>query len=44
MDLMSPVATVVGVDHQQVRVNGTELHYVSAGTEGSPVALIHGFP
>jgi pimeloyl-ACP methyl ester carboxylesterase len=44
MDVMSPVATVPGVDHQRVRVNGTELHYVSAGTEGSPVLLVHGFP
>jgi pimeloyl-ACP methyl ester carboxylesterase len=41
---ISPVATVVGVDHQHVRVNATELHYVSAGTEGSPVVLVHGFP
>ena len=24
--------------------NGTESHYVSAGTEGSPVLLVHGFP
>src|SRR4029077_8931314 len=38
------VATVTVVDHQRVRVNGTELHYVSAGTEGSPVLLVHGFP
>jgi pimeloyl-ACP methyl ester carboxylesterase len=44
MEVMSPVATVVGVDHQRVRVNGTELRYVSAGTEGSPVLLVHGFP
>jgi pimeloyl-ACP methyl ester carboxylesterase len=44
MDVMSPVATVTGVDHERVRVNGTELHYVSAGTEGSPVLLVHGFP
>ena len=35
---------VTGVDHQRVRVNGTELHYVSAGTQGSPVLLVHGFP
>jgi len=39
-----PPATVAGVDHQRVRLNGTELHYVSAGTEGSPVLLVHGFP
>lgn len=32
------------VDHHHVRVNGTELHYVSAGTHGSPVLLVHGFP
>ncbi len=44
MDVMSPVATIPGVDHQRVHVNGTELHYVSAGTEGSPVLLVHGFP
>jgi pimeloyl-ACP methyl ester carboxylesterase len=44
MDLISPVATVTDVDHQRVHVNGTELHYVSAGTEGSPVLLVHGFP
>jgi pimeloyl-ACP methyl ester carboxylesterase len=43
MDAMPP-ATVAGVDHQRVRLNGTELHYVSAGTDGSPVLLVHGFP
>lgn len=31
-------------EHHRVRVNGTELHYVSAGTAGSPVLLVHGFP
>lgn len=30
--------------HHTVRLNGTELHYVSAGTEGTPVLLVHGFP
>lgn len=31
--------------HQhRVSVNGTELHYVAAGTAGSPVLLVHGFP
>ncbi|MCX4649703.1 MULTISPECIES: alpha/beta hydrolase [unclassified Streptomyces] len=37
-------ATIPGVDHHRVSVNGTELHYVSAGTAGSPVLLVHGFP
>jgi len=31
-------------DHHHVHLNGTELHYVSAGTAGSPVLLVHGFP
>ncbi len=44
MEGMSPAATVAGVDHHRVDVNGTELHYVSAGAEGSPVLLVHGFP
>jgi pimeloyl-ACP methyl ester carboxylesterase len=44
MDLPSPVATVPDVDHQRVHVNGTVLHHISAGTEGSPVLLVHGFP
>ena len=41
---LKPVATIAGVDHHRVRLNGTELHYVSAGAEGSPVLLVHGFP
>ncbi|MFD7023829.1 alpha/beta fold hydrolase [Promicromonospora sukumoe] len=32
------------VAHHTVRLDGTELHYVSAGTAGSPVLLVHGFP
>lgn len=32
------------VDHHRAAVNGTELHYVSAGTHGAPVLLVHGFP
>ena len=30
--------------HHQADVNGTELHYVSAGIDGPPVLLVHGFP
>ncbi|TDD62739.1 alpha/beta hydrolase [Kribbella antibiotica] len=30
--------------HHTVTVNGAELHYVAAGSEGSPVLLVHGFP
>lgn len=37
-------ATIPGVTHHQADVNGTSLHYVSAGTSGSPVLLIHGWP
>lgn len=37
-------ATISGVDHHHVDVNGTTLHYVSAGSSGSPILLVHGFP
>lgn len=37
-------ATIPAVEHHRIRVNGTELHYVSAGTAGSTVLLVHGFP
>lgn len=30
--------------HETVEVNGTVLHYVTAGGSGSPVLLVHGFP
>jgi pimeloyl-ACP methyl ester carboxylesterase len=44
---MSPIqgdAAIAGVSHHRASVNGTELHYVRAGTAGSPVLLVHGFP
>ena len=37
-------ASVAGVTHHYATVNGTDLHYVAAGTEGTPVLLVHGFP
>lgn len=37
-------ATVPGIDHRRAQVNGTELHYALAGTKGTPVVLVHGFP
>jgi pimeloyl-ACP methyl ester carboxylesterase len=37
-------STIPGVHHHRASLNGTELHYVSAGSAGSPVLLVHGFP
>jgi pimeloyl-ACP methyl ester carboxylesterase len=37
-------ATIPGVTHHLADVNGARLHYVSAGTSGSPVLLAHGWP
>jgi pimeloyl-ACP methyl ester carboxylesterase len=37
-------ATIPGITHHRVEVNGTTLHYVAAGTGGSPILLVHGFP
>lgn len=41
---MTDTATLPEVAHHRVDVNGTTLHYVSAGTSGSPILLVHGFP
>ncbi|MFI8523810.1 alpha/beta fold hydrolase [Promicromonospora sukumoe] len=40
----APTTPIPAVAHHTARLNGTELHYVSAGTEGTPVLLVHGFP
>lgn len=37
-------ATIPGVTHHQAEVNGAQLHYVSAGTSGTPILLVHGWP
>ncbi|MFJ8938635.1 alpha/beta fold hydrolase [Streptomyces sp. NPDC102365] len=37
-------ATLPGLTHHLADINGTRLHYVSAGTTGSPVLLVHGWP
>src|SRR6266487_3941159 len=44
MDVTPTGATLPGITHHRVEVNGTTLHYVSAGTSGSPILLVHGFP
>jgi pimeloyl-ACP methyl ester carboxylesterase len=37
-------ATIPGVTHHRTDLNGARLHHVSAGTEGSPILLVHGWP
>ena len=37
-------ASIAEVTHHNAGVNGTNLHYVSAGTTGSPILLVHGWP
>ena len=41
----SPVgATIADVTHHLAELNGARLHYVSAGSSGSPILLVHGWP
>ena len=41
----APASTAVPeITHHRARVNGAALHYAAAGTAGSPVLLVHGFP
>src|ERR1700733_10362707 len=37
-------ASLAGDTHHYAKVNRTKLHYVAAGTKGTPVLLVHGFP
>lgn len=42
---VAPVGqTRPGFAHHRVTINGAEINYVSAGTTGSPILLVHGFP
>jgi pimeloyl-ACP methyl ester carboxylesterase len=44
MTVTSAGPTLPGITHHRAEVNGTTLHYVAAGTSGSPILLVHGFP
>jgi pimeloyl-ACP methyl ester carboxylesterase len=44
MNITPAGATLAGVTHHRVEVNGTTLHYVAAGADGTPILLVHGFP
>lgn len=41
---IAPNSTIAGMAHHRARVNGAELHFVTAGKSGSPILLVHGFP
>ncbi|MDT4939551.1 MAG: hypothetical protein QOG80_3222, partial [Pseudonocardiales bacterium] len=44
MDTLTTPATIAEVEHHNASVGGATLHYVSAGANGSPILLVHGFP
>src|ERR1700683_939160 len=44
MDVTPAGPGLPGITHHYAEVNGTRLHYVAAGTSGSPVLAAHGFP
>jgi pimeloyl-ACP methyl ester carboxylesterase len=44
MNTHTIAASIPEVSHHHIHVNGTRLHYVSAGSTGSPILLVHGFP
>ncbi|MFB5266067.1 alpha/beta fold hydrolase [Paenibacillus enshidis] len=44
MSITNSNTSISGIAHHTTHVNGTTIHYVSAGTTGSPILLVHGFP
>ena len=45
MTQIQPIgATIPGVTHHRLDSDGVSLHYVAAGTSGSPIVLLHGWP
>ena len=44
MPATTGAATICEVSHHHAVIDGTSLHYVSAGSDGTPVMLVHGFP
>src|SRR4051794_16201593 len=44
MSATSMIAGEHAVQHHRLALADTELHYVSTGSRGSPVLLVHGFP
>src|SRR5260370_8831656 len=44
MDVTPDGPALPGIMHHYAEVNGTRLHYVAAGTSGSPVLLVPGVP
>jgi len=40
----SSITSIPGISHHTAQVNGATIHYVSAGSVGSPILLVHGFP
>jgi pimeloyl-ACP methyl ester carboxylesterase len=44
MPAIFAAASIPEVTHHNSTLSGIDLHYVSAGSDGSPVLLVHGFP
>jgi pimeloyl-ACP methyl ester carboxylesterase len=40
----APGASIPEVTHHHLAIKGSDVHYVSAGSNGSPILLVHGFP